>query len=200
VPVGGEDREKIRDKLEVRSQKLEKKLEGRREEEKERNWHGACTWIAVTMAKPEPIHERSFRFALDILRFYRILASTTDVPRHLSTQMVRSGTAIGANLEEGKSAYSRRDLAAKYAIGLREGRECHYWLRLIRVDQPQLSKHIDSLLDECNQLIAVLTTIVRKLRIERIGRAATVAGVVVISSFVLSHLLSNFWLLTSNLS
>jgi four helix bundle protein len=87
--------------------------------------------------------------------------------------MLRSGTAIGANLEEGKSAYSRRDLAAKYAIGLREGRECHYWLRVIRVDQPQLAAQIERLLDECHQLIAILTTIVRKLRIDRIVRVAS---------------------------
>lgn len=174
------------------------KEEGKKERSK--NWQGACTCIAVTMAKPEPIHDRSFRFALGILRFYRIVTSTTDLPRHLSTQMLRSGTAIGANLEEAKSAYSRRDLAAKYAIGLREGRECHYWLRLIRRDQPQLVKQIDDLLDECDQLIAILTTIVRKLRIERIGRAATAGVIVLVSAFVLSDLLSNFWLLSSNLS
>src|SRR5687768_8257315 len=114
------------------------------------------------MPNPESIHDRSFRFAIEILRFYRILTSTTDVPHDLTWQMLRSGTAIGANLEEGKSAYSRRDLAAKYAIGLREGRECHYWLRVIRVDQPKLAEQIDSLLEECNQLIAILTTIVRK--------------------------------------
>lgn len=138
------------------------------------------------MSNPEPIHDRSFRFAVDILRFYRILTSTTDVPRHLSTQMLRSGTAIGANLEEGKSAYSRRDLAAKYAIALREGRECHYWLRVIRVDQPQLAAHIDRLLEECSQLIAILTTIVRKLRIERICRVAALT--VVFLAFSLSVL------------
>jgi four helix bundle protein len=130
------------------------------------------------MPNPEPIHDRCFRFAIDILRFYRVLTSTTDVPRHLSTQMLRSGTAIGANVEEAKSAYSRRDLAAKYSIGLREGRECHFWLRVIRVDQPQLASTIDRLMDECSQLIAILTTIVRKLRIERVQKGATLALVV----------------------
>jgi len=101
--------------------------------------------------------------------------------------MLRAGTAIGANLEEAKSAYSRRDLASKYAISLREGRECHYWLRLIKADQPQLSQEVDALLDECNQLIAVLTTTVRKLR------AATIKTVV---TSVLLLLTSGFLLLT----
>jgi four helix bundle protein len=78
--------------------------------------------------------------------------------------MLRAGTAIGANLEEAKSAHSRRDLAAKYVIGLREARECHYWLRLIVSDRPELSEATRHLLDECDQLIAILTATVKKLR------------------------------------
>ena len=78
--------------------------------------------------------------------------------------MLRAGTAIGANIAEAQSAPSRRDLAAKYTVSLREARECHYWLRLIAADRPQFSATTDSLLDECSQLIAVLTTTVKKLR------------------------------------
>ena len=78
--------------------------------------------------------------------------------------MCRAGTAIGANLEEARSAYSRRDLAAKYAIALREGRECHYWLRLVKADQPNLASSTDPLIDEVHQLVAVLTVAVIKLR------------------------------------
>jgi four helix bundle protein len=125
------------------------------------------------MSIPEPFQSRSFRLSLEILRFYRILLRTTDLPRHLANQMLRAGTAIGANLEEAKSAYSRRDLASKYAISLREGRECHYWLRLIKADQPDLAEQADALIDECHQLIAVLTTTVRKLRAVVIGTVAT---------------------------
>jgi len=116
------------------------------------------------MSMPESFRERSSRFSLEILRHYRHLTRATDVPRHLATQMLRAGTAIGANLEEAKSAYSRRDLAAKNAIALREARECHYWLRLIRADQPQLTGHLTPLLAECDQLIAVLAAAVRTLR------------------------------------
>jgi len=87
--------------------------------------------------------------------------------------MLRAGTAIGASLEEAKSAYSRRDLASKYAISLREARECHYWFRLIKADQSQFGDEVDSLLDECNQLIAILTTTVRKLRAAVIGKVVT---------------------------
>jgi four helix bundle protein len=84
------------------------------------------------VAIPESFQERSFRFAVDILAFYRTIL-TTDLPRHLAYQMLRAGTSIAANLEEARSAYSRRDLAAKQAIALREARECCCWLRLVMV-------------------------------------------------------------------
>ena len=115
------------------------------------------------MIKQESFRDRSFRFAIAVLRLYRVIVSTTDVPRVLASQMLRAGTSIGANLEEAKSAYSRRDLAAKNAIALREARECHYWLRLIRADQTQLTPELLDLLRECHELICVLTTAVRRL-------------------------------------
>ena len=118
------------------------------------------------MTVPESFQSRSFRFATEILRFYRTLAIPAEVPRPLADQMLRAGTAIGANLEEAKSAHSHRDLAAKYVIALREARECRYWLRLICVDRPGLMMACRSLIDECTQLVAILTTSVKKLRSE----------------------------------
>jgi four helix bundle protein len=114
---------------------------------------------------PETFRDRSFRFSLDILRYYRTILRTTDVPRHVVTQLLRAGTAIGANLEEAVSASSRRDLAAKNSIALREARECHYWLRLIKADQAGLAPGTDQLLDDCQQLIALLASAVRRLRL-----------------------------------
>jgi four helix bundle protein len=78
--------------------------------------------------------------------------------------MLRAGTAIGTNLEQAKSAHSRRDLAAKYVVGLREARECFYWLRLISTDRPALATSTAGLREECSQIIAILTATVKKLR------------------------------------
>jgi hypothetical protein len=69
-------------------------------------------------------------------------------------------------------------MASKYSISQREARECRYWLRLIHADQPQLSGETDRLIDECSQLIAILTTSVRKLMLQKARNAATVAVVV----------------------
>lgn len=113
----------------------------------------------------ESFSDRSFRFSTSLLRFHRVLSTpAADVPRTIAYQMLRAGTAIGANIEEARSAHSRRDLAARYTIGLREARECHYWLRLIAADRPQFEEATTKLIDECSQLIALLTTTVKKLR------------------------------------
>jgi four helix bundle protein len=112
----------------------------------------------------ESYQHRTFRFALAILGFYRKLTANPGVPRHVASQLCRAGTSIGANIEEAKSAYSRREMAVKYSIALREGRECLYWLRLIGADQPVLAPATKPLIDEVDQLIAILTTTVRKLR------------------------------------
>jgi len=65
------------------------------------------------MSPPELFRHRGFRFALAIMRLYRVIRRMTDVPEHIARQMMRAGTSIGANLEEAKSATSRRDLIAK---------------------------------------------------------------------------------------
>jgi four helix bundle protein len=130
--------------------------------------------LARLLAMLESFQHRGFRFALETLKVYRKLLANPDVPRHLVNQMCRAGTAIGANLEEAKSAYSRRDLAAKYSIALREGRECRYWLRLVAADQPSLDVVTSPLVEECDQLIAMLTSAVRKLR-EPVQSAGTSA-------------------------
>jgi four helix bundle protein len=116
------------------------------------------------MSVPESIQDRTFRYAVDILRFYRQITRSTDLPRHLSYQVLRAGTSIGANSEEARSAYSRRDLAARYTIALRESRECRFWLRLILVDQPQLADTTGAYIQEAGELVGILTATVRKLR------------------------------------
>jgi four helix bundle protein len=116
------------------------------------------------MSPQSSFYERSFRLALDILRFYDVLRRSHALPLHIANQVTRAGTAIGANLQEAKSAYSRRDLAAKQAIALREARECLFWLRLIAAHQPRLEASVSPLAEECNQLIAMLTASVKTLR------------------------------------
>ncbi|HEX6322183.1 MAG TPA: four helix bundle protein [Vicinamibacterales bacterium] len=71
---------------------------------------------------------RSFEFACEIVRFYRVISRRPEVPLPIARQLLRAGCSVGANLEEEKSAQSRRDLVSKFSIALKESRETQYWL------------------------------------------------------------------------
>ncbi len=81
----------------------------------------------------------------------------------MTEQLFRAVSAIGANLEEGQVANSRRDMGSKYAIALREARETRHWLRLLAT-QPELTEELAPLLREASEFIAMLTVSVRRLR------------------------------------
>lgn len=78
-------------------------------------------------------------------------------------QLFAAASSIGAQLEEGQVANSRRDMAHKYAIALREAREAHYWLKLLSTD-PAWAKDLAPLVNESREFVAMLTVSVRKLR------------------------------------
>jgi four helix bundle protein len=82
---------------------------------------------------------------------------------HIGDQMFRAVSAIGALLEEGEVANSRRDMAAKYAIALREAREGNYWSRLGSA-RPKWSRELAPIVQETKEFVAMLTVAVRKLR------------------------------------
>jgi len=82
--------------------------------------------------KPRDIRERTFAFALEIARLCQRLEKQSGVHRTLGRQLLRSGTSIGANMEEAQAGQSRADFVSKCAIALKEARETTYWLRLIR--------------------------------------------------------------------
>ncbi|MFC4994272.1 four helix bundle protein [Rubritalea tangerina] len=111
---------------------------------------------------PQDIRERSFEFAARVVNLCKKLDASPGVPRTLSNQLLRSGTSIGANIEEAHGSQSKKDFRAKMYISCKEARETHYWLRLLIkcdiISEPQLT----DILDESNQLVAIVTTIVKK--------------------------------------
>ena len=111
---------------------------------------------------PVDFQSRSFRFACDVVRLFRLLEGR--IPREIGRQILRSGTSVGANLTEGKAAQSRRDLRSKFSVALKEARETQFWLRLVAATFPNLEATVADALDECNQLVAILTVSVVKLR------------------------------------
>jgi len=75
------------------------------------------------------IQEMTFDFSLQLISLYKILVEKKEFV--LSRQLLRSGTSIGANVEEATAAQSKRDFISKMAIASKEARETRYWLRLL---------------------------------------------------------------------
>ncbi len=67
-------------------------------------------------------------------------------------------------MEEGHASQSRADFTAKYYIACKEARETHYWLRLLIASDVLTEDRLTELIDESNQLVAILTSIVKKTR------------------------------------
>ena len=108
--------------------------------------------------------DRAFAFATRVVKLCRTLEEQGSVSRTLARQLLRSGTSIGANIEEGQASQSRADFISKYSIACKEARETHYWLRLLVSSELVPDTRLNDLSDEANQLIAILTTIVKKTK------------------------------------
>ena len=118
------------------------------------SWYFLCSYMKVE----NPIAERSFTFALQIVEVYKLLSSEREYV--LSKQLLRSETSIGANVAEATAAISKRDFAAKMSIASKEARETKYWLMLL--EQSGLTQiDLSTPLNEVNQLINILTAIVK---------------------------------------
>lgn len=111
------------------------------------------------------LRERTFDFAVRVVNLCQSLATSPDVACTLARQLLRSGTSIGANVEEGQASQSKADFVSKYSIACKEARETHYWLRLLVAAKIMQKNQIADLTDEANQLVAILTTIVKKTRV-----------------------------------
>jgi len=111
------------------------------------------------------IKKRAFSFACRIVNLYQFLAKQKGAGEVLARQILRSGTSIGANLEEAAAGQSKADFVSKCNIALKEARETHYWLRLFTETNVVSAERLDGLLNESNELVAILTTIVKNARI-----------------------------------
>ena len=109
------------------------------------------------------VQEKSFHFAIQLGNYTRRLRKdSTDLV--LTRQLLRSGTSIGANVEEALGGQSSKDFISKLAIAAKEAREAGYWLRLIRETQPHNHPQLASLLAECGELVKMLNSIILTTR------------------------------------
>jgi four helix bundle protein len=110
------------------------------------------------MKKENVILNKSFDFALSIIKLYKEMVAQKEYI--LSKQMLRSGTSIGANIEEATAAISKREFTAKMSISSKGARETRYWLKLI--EKSDLVKiDVKNQLNDVEQIINILTAIVK---------------------------------------
>lgn len=114
--------------------------------------------------KKRDLCERTFDFSVRIYKLCKELNAKSINETVISRQLLKSGTSIGANIEEGQAGQSRADFVSKYNIALKEARETLYWLRLLKAVEIFPETKLSGLLGECDELIAILTSIVKKTR------------------------------------
>jgi four helix bundle protein len=107
------------------------------------------------------ICERSYEFAVRVVCVCREMDKRPDSSKALTNQLIRSGTSVGANIEEAQGSQSKADFISKMSIACKEARETLYWLRLLVDSEIMTEAEMQSLIREANELVAILTSIVK---------------------------------------
>ena len=103
---------------------------------------------------------KTYKFALRIIKLYKYLVDEKK-EYTLSKQILKSGTSIGANSEEGAGSISKKDFRAKFFIAYKEARETHYWLRLLRDSDYIEANLAKSLLEDNDEILKILGAILK---------------------------------------
>ena len=110
--------------------------------------------------KENVVKDKSFALAVRIINLYKIL--TQEKKEYvMSKQLLRSGTSVGANIEEAIGGISKKDFRAKMSISYKEIRETTYWLRLLQATDYLEKQDFDSLFNDADELGKLLYTIIK---------------------------------------
>ncbi len=108
--------------------------------------------------KDNVVLNKSFDFALEIIDLYKILKGKNEFV--ISKQLLRSGTSIGANIEEATAAQTKKDFTTKMTLASKEARETRYWLRLL-IKSKLIDYDYKNYLNKIDELIRIITAIVK---------------------------------------
>ena len=105
--------------------------------------------------KDEELADRFLDFTVRIIKLVAALPKSA-IGKHVASQLLGSGTSPGANYEEARGAESNADFIHKMGIALKELKESRYWIKVIKSVPLVTPKRTETLLDECEQLIAIV--------------------------------------------
>ena len=113
----------------------------------------------------EDLSTRTRAFALRIIKLFTALPKTVEA-QVLGKQLLRCGTSVGAHYREGKRARSKAEFATKIDAGLQELEESGYWMELLLHSEILSEKQLSGLLQEVNELTAILVTVSKNTKIQ----------------------------------
>ena len=102
----------------------------------------------------------SFKFGVRIVKLSQYLIDN-NVNHSIQNQILRSGTSIGANVNESVFAQSKKDFITKMHIALKEANETKYWLRLLHASEYINDKEFESIMTDVNNIIGTLVNILK---------------------------------------
>lgn len=115
------------------------------------------------MKQENIIQTKSYDFAIKVVSLYRYLVEEKR-EYVLSKQLLRSGTSIGANVEEGIGGQSAKDFFAKLNIAYKETRESHYWLRLLKDTGYLEVEKATEYINDCDELLRIIGSIIKTMK------------------------------------
>lgn len=117
------------------------------------------------MQKDNIAYEKAYQFAIRIVKAYQFL-NRAKKEYVISKQLLRSGTAIGANISEANGAISKADFSNKISIAYKECLETKYWLSLLKDTNYIDSKTFESIFIEADEIGKILFSILKSTRIK----------------------------------
>lgn len=114
--------------------------------------------------KDNVIRHKSFEFSVRIVNLYKILYYERN-EKILSKQLLRSGTSIGANIEEGIAAFSKKEFIYKLQISYKEANESFYWIKLLHRTAYIKDVEFESLKLNIEEIIKLLTSIIKSSKL-----------------------------------
>ena len=109
--------------------------------------------------KENLIQQKTYDFALKIINTSKQMQLNKEFV--LSRQLLKSGTSIGANVEEAIGGQSRKDFLSKISIAYKEARETKFWLRLLRDSNSMDTAHSEELIYQIDEILRIIGSIQR---------------------------------------
>jgi four helix bundle protein len=116
--------------------------------------------LCIDLMNKSDVRDRSYKFALEIIKLTQKLSKNI-ASNSLARQLIRSGTSIGANVEEAQAGFTKKDFTYKMSLARKEARESKFWLSLIRDAELSRDSQVNELIQEADELTKILTSIVK---------------------------------------